>query len=209
MWRSHYKFEHPEVVAWLWVSHWLLYFVFLSLSSFLFKLLLYLLEMTDNLRLPTSTPLHGVKSTQNTGRVGPDSTYQGESSKSKEELQPDLSLAHRTRALFNVISRPPLLCAPSYGIKLPFDDENKTKAPGLEKASDELKDLVCSDPCLLSLDGLLDGLYVIRNVMEYVFDECEKKQSLKGDEPLAATLNVLDFFLSRSRFRQSSLSFSI
>ena len=153
--------------------------------------------MADNSWVPTSTPLPESKSYQKSNRVAFDCSFQVESPKSRDESQSDFSLAHRTRALFNVISRPPLLCAPSYGIKLPFSGDNKSKAAGLDRASDELKELACSDSCLLSLDGLLDGLYIIRNVVEHVYEDCEKKQLANSNATMAATLNVLDFFLTR------------
>ncbi|KAM7541663.1 hypothetical protein Aperf_G00000032161 [Anoplocephala perfoliata] len=115
----------------------------------------------------------------------------------KSESLTEFSVAQRTRALFNIISRPPLLCAPSFGIKLPFDSKDKQKDSGLEKASNELKELACADPCLLSVDGLLDTLFVARNAIEYIYDDYEARQSKNHDDTFDATLSVLDFFLNR------------
>ncbi|EUB59122.1 Citron Rho-interacting kinase [Echinococcus granulosus] len=155
--------------------------------------------MADNSSLlSTSTPVHArvvIKTQPNFNSFS--SLIQNDTPKAKVESQPDLSVAQRTRALFNIISRPPLLCAPSFGIELPFESVTKAKSADLEKASKELKDLACADLCLLSVDGLLDGLYVARNAVEHLYDECETLQAKEHSDSMAATLNVLDFFLNR------------
>ncbi|VDL63092.1 unnamed protein product [Hymenolepis diminuta] len=147
--------------------------------------------------LITSTPLRIMKPPNKIA----DKTIAGTEIKSfvkaKSDSKVEFSVAQRTRALFNVISRPPLLCAPSFGIKLPFESNGRGKTSGLEKASKELMDLALADPCLLSVDGLLDVMFVARNAIEYIYDEYETRQIKCHSESLDSTLNVLDFFLNR------------
>nr|CDS29503.1 citron Rho interacting kinase [Hymenolepis microstoma] len=151
--------------------------------------------MTDD--IITSTPLRVMKPPSK----AVDKTITGTEIKSigkaRQDFKAEFSVAQRTRALFNIISRPPLLCAPSFGIKLPFESNDKLKTSGLEKASKELRDLALADPCLLSMDGLLDAMFVARNAIEYIYDEYETRQIKCGSETLDSTLNVLDFFLNR------------
>ncbi|VDO09070.1 unnamed protein product [Rodentolepis nana] len=151
--------------------------------------------MTDD--IITSTPLRIMKPPNK----GADKTITGTEikaiGKARQDFKAEFSVAQRTRALFNIISRPPLLCAPSFGIKLPFESNDKLKTSGLEKASKELRDLALADPCLLSVDGLLDVVFIARNAIEYIYDEYETRQIKCGSETLDSTLNVLDFFLNR------------
>ncbi|VDM32525.1 unnamed protein product [Hydatigera taeniaeformis] len=154
----------------------------------------------DSLWASTSTPVPAhipAKSQPKLQSACPDGLARSETPKAKVESQPDLSVAQRTRALFNIISRPPLLCSPSFGIELPFESNVKFKNTDLDDANNELKDLAFGDLCLLSIDGLLDCMYVARNTVEHLYDECEALQAKERCDKLAATLNVLDFFLSR------------
>lgn len=147
----------------------------------------------------TSTPLRATKPLdKNTDKTVIQSEVKPVANAKAESLS-EFSVAQRTRALFNIISRPPLLCAPSFGIKLPFESKDKQKNSGLEKASNELKELACADPCLLSIDGLLDALFVARNAIEYIYEDYEARQLKSHCDSLDATLNVLDFFLNRRK----------
>ncbi|KAL5112642.1 Citron rho-interacting kinase [Taenia crassiceps] len=150
--------------------------------------------------LSTSTPVATHIAAKNQSKFNSlcfDDHTRNDTPKVKVESQPDLSVAQRTRALFNIISRPPLLCTPSFGIELPFESINKARNTDLEKVSKELKDLACADLCLLSLDGLLDGMVIARNAIEHLYDECETSQTKEQSDSVTATLNVLDFFLNR------------
>lgn len=118
--------------------------------------------------------------------------------------QKTLAIAQRTRALFNVITRPPLLYNPSLGINLPFAANDSAKLSTFEKISKGLKELACSDPCLVSVDGLLDGIFAARNAIEHLYDDCCAMEDRKHSESNEATLSVLDFFLTRSKFSYRS-----
>ncbi|VDK21686.1 unnamed protein product [Taenia asiatica] len=150
--------------------------------------------------LSTSTPVPAHIAAKNQPKLSSvcfGNLTQNDTPKAKVEPQLDLPVAQRTRALFNIIARPPLLCTPSFGIELPFESITKARNTDLEKASKELKDLACADLCLLSVDGLLDGMFIARNAIEHLYTECEALQLKESSDSVTATLNVLEFFLNR------------
>ncbi len=120
--------------------------------------------------------------------------------KRAKECARHLGMAQRTRTLYNLLTRPPLLCCPSLGIRLPFNPKGGTSVKALEKASSELKELSLADPCLLSVDGLLDTFFACRNAIAHLWEEYEKEVALseKEDDTVVATMNVLDLNLTRS-----------
>lgn len=157
--------------------------------------------MADNSSwLSTSTPVPAHIAAKNHPKLNivcAGNLAQNDIPKAKVEPQPDLSVAQRTRALFNIISRPPLLCTPSFGIELPFESITQVRNTDLEKASKELKDLACADLCLLSVDGLLDVMFIVRNAVEHLCVECETLHAKENSDSVTATLNVLELFLNR------------
>ncbi|BHF59824.1 hypothetical protein SprV_0100278500 [Sparganum proliferum] len=159
--------------------------------------------LQKNLRLTASTPLPASSSKrQMASRFGDghlDDSILNTPDIRLHDSQKKMYVAQRTRAIFNIIARPPLLHSPSFGIELPFTPkDSKVIMNELEKASDELRDLACSDACFLSIDGLIDGIFVARNAIEYLYDECSAAhEGSDKDDVKTATLSVLDYFLGR------------
>ncbi|VDD76980.1 unnamed protein product [Mesocestoides corti] len=150
--------------------------------------------------LNTSTPVaHNVplKSHEKVENVCFSENISAVTPRPKREPQTALPIAQRTRALFNIITRPPLLHTPSLGINLPFESSTGVKTSDFDKISKELKELACSDPCFVSIDGLLDGVLIVRNAIEQLYDDCVALQENKPSDRMVSTINVLDFFLNR------------
>uniref|UniRef100_A0A0V0JBD3 Citron Rho-interacting kinase n=1 Tax=Schistocephalus solidus TaxID=70667 RepID=A0A0V0JBD3_SCHSO len=159
--------------------------------------------MQKNLRLTASTPLPASSSnrqlTRKFGEGHLEDSILNIPDFKLHASQEKMYVAQRTRAIFNIIARPPLLHSPSFGIELPFTPkDSKAIISELEKANDELRDLACSDACFLSIDGLLDGIFVARSAIEYLYEECSAAHEVSDkDDVKTATLSVLDYFLGR------------
>ncbi|VDK71353.1 unnamed protein product [Dibothriocephalus latus] len=154
-----------------------------------------------NLRLTASTPLPASSSKRQLARRFGEGQLEDSILNTPDfklnDSQKKMYVAQRTRAIFNIIARPPLLHSPSFGIELPFTPKG-SKANELAKANGEIRDLACSDACFLSIDGLLDGIFVARNAIEYLYDECSSAhEGSDKDDVKTATLSVLDYFLGR------------
>ncbi|OON23575.1 kinase domain protein [Opisthorchis viverrini] len=110
--------------------------------------------------------------------------------------------SQRTSKLFELLTRPALLFTPSRGIRLPFalkksdGDGARSHRLSIRKRNQPID----PDPCLLSLDGLLDCLYAMSNLVDQVYYDCkenEDDQTETHSYDHSPTLLAANFFRKR------------
>ncbi|CAL8101931.1 unnamed protein product [Calicophoron daubneyi] len=82
--------------------------------------------------------------------------------------------SQRTSMLFELLTRPALLFSPSMGIRLPFY-QSPRGSPGRQSVRLAMKERnrpIDPDPCLLSIDGLLDCLFATSSLVDQVYYDC-------------------------------------
>lgn len=109
---------------------------------------------------------------------------------------------HRTSRLFELLTRPALLFTPSLGIRLPFS----LVGSGHEKHSQPHLSMrkrgqpIDPDPCLLSIDGLLDCLFATSNLVDQIYHDCKENDEEQAETPgyeQSPTLLAAGFFRKR------------
>ncbi|TPP58392.1 Citron Rho-interacting kinase [Fasciola gigantica] len=107
----------------------------------------------------------------------------------------------RTSRLFDLLTRPALLFTPSLGIRLPFDppthDSVERRSSRLSMKKRNLP--IDPDPCLLSVDGLIDCLYAIGNLVDQVYYDCADGVAPDQDEDFerSPTMLAANYFRKR------------
>ncbi|CAH8466683.1 unnamed protein product [Heterobilharzia americana] len=76
----------------------------------------------------------------------------------------------RASYLFDLLTRPPLLFSPSMGISLSFEKGSKSVLWTLP--TQKRNRPIDPDPCLLSVDGLLDCLFVTNSLVDQIYHDC-------------------------------------
>lgn len=110
----------------------------------------------------------------------------------------------RTSRLFDLLTRPALLFAPSLGIRLPFNPpvhESAERRPC--RLSIRKRNLPMDpDPCLLSVDGLIDCLYAIGNLVDQVYYDCADGVAPDQDDDFdrSPTMLAANYFRKRCEF---------
>ncbi|KAG5448548.1 Citron Rho-interacting kinase [Clonorchis sinensis] len=111
--------------------------------------------------------------------------------------------SQRTSKLFELLTRPALLFTPSRGIRLPFaltKSDGDCIARSHRLSIRKRNQPIDPDPCLLSLDGLLDCLYAMSNLVDQVYYDCkenEDDQTETNSYDHSPTLLAANFFRKR------------
>ncbi|KAF5399563.1 Citron Rho-interacting kinase [Paragonimus heterotremus] len=109
--------------------------------------------------------------------------------------------SQRTSRLFELLTRPALLFTPSLGIRLPFSCvDNKRSIPNLRLSMRKRNQPIDPDPCLLSVDGLLDCLFAMGNLVDQVYYDCKESEEDQGETDgydRSSTILAADFFRKR------------
>ncbi|KAA3676740.1 citron Rho-interacting kinase [Paragonimus westermani] len=109
--------------------------------------------------------------------------------------------SQRTSRLFELLTRPALLFTPSLGIRLPFSCvDNKRPVPNFRLSMRKRNQPIDPDPCLLSVDGLLDCLFAMGNLVDQVYYDCKESEEDQGETDgydRSSTILAADFFRKR------------
>ncbi|VDP71986.1 unnamed protein product [Echinostoma caproni] len=109
----------------------------------------------------------------------------------------------RTSRLFDLLTRPALLFTPSLGIRLVFDhfaqDSSERRSGRLSIKKRNLP--IDPDPCLLSVDGLVDCLFAIGNLVDQVYYDCVDGASPDQDDDFERSPTILAASYFRKRLK--------
>ncbi|CAH8562796.1 unnamed protein product [Dicrocoelium dendriticum] len=119
--------------------------------------------------------------------------------------------SHRTSRLFELLTRPALLFTPSLGIRSTFSllGSGHERHNHLRLSMRKRGQPFDPDPCLLSVDGLLDCLFATSNLVDQIYHDCkenEEDQTEAAGYEQSPTLLAAGFFRKRIKPALTRLS---
>ncbi|CAH8454470.1 unnamed protein product [Schistosoma turkestanicum] len=107
--------------------------------------------------------------------------------------------SQRASYLFDLLTRPPLLFSPSMGISLSF---GKGSQNGFQILPPNKRNRpIDPDPCLLSIDGLLDCLFVTNSLVDQIYHDCMDNPDNRGTDEYEHSPTVLAAKFFRRRVK--------
>ncbi|KAH8850614.1 Citron Rho-interacting kinase [Schistosoma japonicum] len=107
--------------------------------------------------------------------------------------------SQRASYLFDLLIRPPLLFSPSMGISLSLKKESQNEFQILPV--DKRNRPVDPDPCLLSIDGLLDCLFVTNSLVDQIYHDCMDNPDNRATDEYEQSPTVLAAKFFRRRVK--------
>ncbi|CAH8481633.1 hypothetical protein MS3_00001977 [Schistosoma haematobium] len=107
--------------------------------------------------------------------------------------------SQRASYLFDLLTRPPLLFSPSMGISLSFEKGSQNNYQILP--ANKRNRPIDPDPCLLSIDGLLDCLFVTNSLVDQIYHDCMDNPENRGTDEYEHSPTVLAAKFFRRRVK--------
>ncbi|CAH8446419.1 unnamed protein product [Schistosoma rodhaini] len=107
--------------------------------------------------------------------------------------------SQRASYLFDLLTRPPLLFSPSMGISLSFEKGSQNDYHILP--ANKRNRPIDPDPCLLSIDGLLDCLFVTNSLVDQIYHDCMDNPENRGTDEYEHSPTVLAAKFFRRRVK--------
>nr|CAH8820813.1 unnamed protein product [Trichobilharzia regenti] len=106
----------------------------------------------------------------------------------------------RASYLFDLLTRPPLLFSPSMGISLSFKKDSQRSGLQLLPLNKRNRP-INPDPCLLSIDGLLDCLFVTNSLVDQIYHDCMENADDRGSDEYEQSPTILAAKFFRRRVK--------